>query len=70
MPSRKRAKGKARKAKARESSCSLILHDDSVCRHGCDIISKDDICYKFVEQFEGSLRLATVRQVFSQCILQ
>ena len=52
MPSRKRAKGKARKAKARESNCNLILHNESVCRHGCEIISKDDICYKFVEQLE------------------
>ena len=52
MPSRKRAKGKARKAKARESNCNLILHNDSVCRHGCEVISKDDICYKFVEQLE------------------
>ena len=52
MPSRKRAKGKARKAKARESNCNLSLHKDSVCRHGCDIISKDDVCYKFVKQVE------------------
>jgi len=51
MPSRKRAKGKARKAKSRESNCNLVLHKD-VCRHGCGIISKVDICYKFVEQFE------------------
>ena len=55
MPSRKRAKGKARKAKARESNCNLILHNESVCRHGCEVISKDDICYKFVEQFEVEL---------------
>ena len=52
MPSRKRAKGKARKAKAQASNCNLILHNESVCRHGCEVISKDDICYKFVEQFE------------------
>jgi len=52
MPSRKRAKGKARKAKARESNCNLVLHNESVCRHGCEVISKDDICYKFVEQLE------------------
>ena len=55
MPSRKRAKGRARKAKARESNCNLILHNDSVCRHGCEVISKDDVCYKFVEQFEVEL---------------
>ena len=29
----------------------------SVCRHGCDIISKDDICYQFVQQFEVELRV-------------
>jgi len=52
MPSRKRAKGRARKAKALQRSSNLILHDESVCRHGCDIISKDDLRYKFVEQFE------------------
>jgi len=55
MPSRKRAKGKARKAKARESNCNLILHNDSLCRHGCEVITKDDACYKFVEQFEVEL---------------
>ena len=55
MPSRKRAKGKARKAKARESNCNLILHNDSICRHGCEVISKEDACYKFVEQFEAEL---------------
>ena len=55
MPSRKRAKGKARKAKARESNCNLILHNDNNCRHGCEAISKDDMCYKFVEQFEAEL---------------
>ena len=58
MPSRKRAKGKARKAKARESNCNLILHNESVCRHGCEVISKDDICYKFVEQFEVEMKTA------------
>lgn len=56
MPSRKRAKGKARKAKARESNCNLILHNDSVCRHGCEIISKVDVCYKFVEQLEVEIK--------------
>ena len=56
MPSRKRAKGKARKAKARASNCNLILHNDNVCRHGCEIISKDDICYKFVEQLEVEMK--------------
>ena len=59
MPSRKKAKGKARKAsKANANNCNLILHDESVCRHGCDIISKDDVCFKFVEQFEVELRVA------------
>jgi len=56
MPSRKKAKGKARKAKAKEGH--LILHNDSVCRHGCEPISKDDICYKFVKQFEVELNAA------------
>lgn len=56
MPSRKRAKGKARKAKAKESDCNLILHDDGVCRHDCDNISKDDICYKFVKQLEVEIK--------------
>ena len=56
MPSRKRAKGKARKAKARESNCNLILHNDNVCRHGCEVISKDDVCYRFVEQFEAEMK--------------
>ena len=60
MPSRKRAKGKARKAKARESNCNLILHNDNVCRHGCDVISKDDVCYKFVEKLEVELKTVTV----------
>ena len=58
MPSRKRAKGKARKAKARESNCNLILHNESVCRHGCEVISKDDVCYKFVEQLEVEMNAA------------
>ena len=56
MPSRKRAKGKARKAKATENNCNLILHNDSVCRHGCEIISKDDVCYKFVELLEVEMK--------------
>ena len=56
MPSRKRAKGKARKAKARESNCNLILHNENVCRHGCEVISKDDVCYKFVEQLEVEMK--------------
>ena len=58
MPSRKRAKGKARKAKARESNCNLILHNESICRHGCEVISKDDLCYKFVEQLEFEMKAA------------
>ena len=57
MPSRKRAKGKARKAKARESNCNLILHNESVCQHGCEVISQKDVCYKFVEQFEVELNV-------------
>lgn len=54
MPSsRKKAKGKARKSKAKEGN--LILHDDNVCRHGCEIVSKDDLRYKLVKQFEVEL---------------
>ena len=56
MPSRKRAKGKARKAKAKEGN--LILHNDSVCRHGCESISKGDFRYKFVKQFEIEMNAA------------
>jgi len=54
MPSKKRAKAKARR-KAKAQASNLILHNDLSCRHGCDIISKDDICYKFVELFEVEL---------------
>ena len=58
MPSRKKAKGKARKAsKTNSNNCNLILHYESVCRHGCDIISKDDICFKFIQNFEVELRV-------------
>jgi len=56
MPSRKKAKGRARKARANASN--LILHNDSVCRHGCGPISKEDICYQFVKQFEVELNAA------------
>ena len=54
MPSRKKAKGKARRAKAKQSN--LILHDNNVCRHSCEIVSTDDICYQFVQQFELEMR--------------
>jgi len=55
MPSsRKKAKGKARRAKAKQGN--LILHDNNVCRHGCEPMSKDDICYQFVQQFELEMR--------------
>ena len=60
LPSRKKAKAKARKAKTKE--CNLILHDNSVCRHGCESISKEDLCYKFVKQFEVELS-----SVFKSC---
>ena len=53
MPSRKKAKGKARKARANASN--LILHNDNVCRHGCEPISKEDSCYQLVKQFEVEL---------------
>ena len=70
MPSRKRAKGRARKAKARESNCNLILHNDNVCRHGCEVLSKDDVCYKFVKQFEVELNVVyeSIKQIsLSEC---
>ena len=55
MPSsRKKAKGKARRAKAKQSN--LILHDNNVCRQGCEPMSKGDICYQFVQQFELEMR--------------
>ena len=64
MPSRKKAKGRARKAKAKEGN--LILHNDSVCRHGCASISKEDSCYKFIKQFEVELNAVHSSNV--QCL--
>ena len=65
MPSRKKLKGKARKAKAKEGH--LTLHNDSVCRHGCESISKDDIRYKFVQQFEVELN-AVYHSSVNECL--
>ena len=53
MPSRKRTKGKERKAKSKDS---LSLHNATKCRHGSDAIPTDHICYRFVAQFEVEAR--------------
>ena len=53
MPSRKRTKGKERKAKLKDS---LSLHNATKCRHGSEAISTDHIVYRFVEQFEVEVR--------------
>ena len=55
MPSRKREKGKLRKAKSRASLCNLTLHDSSICAHGCVDIPTNDLCFRFVSQFEIDL---------------
>lgn len=61
MPSRsrKRAKGKERRAKAKASFSNLILHDESKCNH-CLTIPTDDICVQFVQQFEYELNIVYV----------
>ena len=47
MPSRKRAKGKARKAKKN----ILFQHGPHECTHGCsEILSENDVCYRFLVQ--------------------
>ena len=49
MPSRKRAKGKARKAKKN----ILFQHGPHECTHGCcEILSDNDVCYRFLVQLE------------------
>ena len=51
MPSRKRAKGKARKAKKNNSI--LFQHGPHECTHGCcEILSKNDVCCRFLVQLE------------------
>ena len=53
MPSRKRTKGKERKAKLKDS---LSLHNATKCRHGSEAIPTEHIVYRFVEQFEVDAR--------------
>lgn len=61
MPSRKRAKGKERRAKAKASFSNLILHDESKCNHfSTSTIPTDDICVQFVQQFEYELNIVYV----------
>ena len=61
MPSRKRAKGKERRAKAKASFSNLILHDESKCNHfSTSTIPTDDICAQFVQQFEYELNIVYV----------
>ena len=53
MPSRKRAKGKARKAK----NNILFHHGPHQCRHGCsEILSENDVCCRFIVQLEREAR--------------
>lgn len=54
MPSRKRLAAKARKAKARSSSC-LSLHDTTQCRHGCEQVPTESTQHQFVREFERTL---------------
>ena len=49
MPSRKRAKGKARKAK----NNILFQPGPHKCRHGWgELLSENDVCYRFLKQLE------------------
>ena len=58
MPSRKRAKGKARKAK---NNNILFQPGPQQCTHGCnELLSKNDVCYRFLVQLE--------REVHSLCV--
>ena len=65
MPSRKKAKGKERKAKKEDASkvkpgellANLPLQDRSKCGHGCHTtpLAKNHICWRFVRKFEVEL---------------
>ena len=71
MPSRKREKGKERRAKKDDdgglnqliSTLSLKDHhgktQHGVCSHGCEpfSFSKEDICYRFAKQFEVEMKI-------------
>ena len=55
MPSRKRAKGKARKAKQKDRDINTS-NTTFICHHGCpQFKSVDDVCIKFVDQFQSEL---------------
>ena len=62
MPSRKRAKGKARKSKKNELNNISVVHtNDHGCMHGCcEMLSENDVCYRFLVQLE--------REVHSLCV--
>lgn len=66
MPSRKKAKGKERKAKKEDTGkkvkpgellANLPLQDRSKCGHGCHTtpLAKNHICWRFVRKFEVEL---------------
>jgi len=57
MPSRKRSAGKARKEYAKACMSGLCLNDNNKCNHGCDSVTKKDLCYRFVERFESELKV-------------
>ena len=74
MPSRKRAKGKARKARAKEASSSSPSSQEqlnqppqanpsSVCDHGYPL-TIPPICEEFIDAFFDSLRLNEVSSIF------
>jgi len=61
MPSRKRAKGKARKAKKNElfNNRSVVRTNDHDhgCTHGCcEILPENDVCCRFLVQLEREVR--------------
>ena len=78
MPSRKKAKGKARRAKAKaKDDCdsgneisllvgNLSLNSKNKCTHGRRDISSDHICFHFVEEFEVAVKAAFEELVFKQ----
>ena len=56
MPSRKRAKGKARKAKQKDHRDINTSTTTFICHHGCpQFKSADDVCIQFVDQFQSEL---------------
>ena len=59
MPSRKRTKGKARKAKAALRSNLIWKHGVTHCTHGCEPFVGDHICYRFMMNYESELVTVT-----------